>query len=190
MNASALKTAFHLLLAATFITHSLPAQVETGQKAPLFTAVDDEGNTWNLADHIRKETIVLFFYPAAMTGGCTKQACGFRDQQQAFADMGAIVVGISGDNTEGLSLFKQVHKLNFPLLSDESGSIAKAYGVPTREGGSLVRTIDDVDFTLTRGVTASRWTFVINKKGKIVHIDKEVDAENDSRVVLDLLKSL
>jgi peroxiredoxin Q/BCP len=69
-----------------------------------------------------------------------------------------------------------------------TGSIAKAYGVPTREGGSIVRTVNDKDVTLTRGITASRWTFVIDRNGEIAHIDKEVDAANDSQKVLEVLK--
>lgn len=173
-----------------FFTPTLCAQVETGQKAPLFSAIDDQGLTWNLGDHVGKQNIVLFFYPAAMTGGCTAQACGFRDQQEQFAGVNAVVVGISGDDTEGLAIFKQVHELNFPLLSDVAGSIAKAYGVPTREGGSIIRTVNDKDVTLTRGITASRWTFVIDRNGEIAHIDKEVDAANDSHKVLDVLKKL
>ena len=178
------------VITVVFFTHTLYAQVETGQKAPLFSAIDDQGLTWNLGDHIGKQNIVLFFYPAAMTGGCTAQACGFRDQQEQFAGVNAIVVGISGDDKEGLAIFKQVHQLNFPLLSDLTGSIAKAYGVPTREGGSIVRTVNEVDVTLTRGITASRWTFVIDRNGEIAHIDKEVDAANDSQKVLDVLKNL
>ena len=107
-----------------------PKVLSVGDKAPVFKATADDGSTWNLNDYKGKKYIVVYFYPAAMTGGCTKQACAYRDAQPAIESANAVVVGISGDNVEGLKIFKQAENLNFALLSDESGEIAGKFGVP------------------------------------------------------------
>jgi peroxiredoxin Q/BCP len=65
-----------------------------------------------------KKVVVVYFYPAAMTGGCTKQACSFRDDKAVLEALDAIVIGISGDEVQSLQYFKEAHSLNFPLLSD------------------------------------------------------------------------
>ena len=102
------------------ITISLSAQAENklkvGDNAPDFSTMDDTNQEWRLKDFLGKKNIVLFFYPAAMTGGCTKQACAYRDDSEKLADVNAIVVGISGDEVKNLKLFKKAHDLNFPLL--------------------------------------------------------------------------
>jgi peroxiredoxin Q/BCP len=97
-------------------------------------------------------------------------------------------VGISGDNVEGLKIFKKAYDLNFTLLSDASGEIATRFGVPTRDGGSLTREIGGETFELTRGTTASRWTFIIGKNGKIIYKNQQVDAAKDTEEVLSFLK--
>ena len=150
--------------------------------------LDEFGKLWKSTDVVGKAYLVVYFYPAAMTGGCTKQACAFRDDKQALLDAGAQVVGISGDKVKNLKYFQQVHNLNFTLLSDADGSIAKKFGVPTRKGGSIKRTIDGKEVTLIRDITASRWTFIIDKAGKIVFKETKVNAANDSKAVLDFLK--
>src|SRR5437899_643342 len=155
--------------------------LKVGDKAPAFEAKDDQGKDWKSSDHVGKNLIVVYFYPADMTGGCTKQACGFRDDMKPLTDKGVEVVGISGDSVKNHQLFKRVHKLNFTLLADESGSVAKKFGVPFKTGAKPV-TAKDVDgtvVTLERGGTASRWTFVINKDGKIAHKDTKVAATED-----------
>ncbi len=164
--------------------------LKVGDKAPEFKATADDGTTWDLKDHIGKKAIVVYFYPAAMTGGCTKQACSYRDHQSEIKSADALVVGISGDNVEGLKLFKKAEDLNFTLLSDEQGEIAEKYGVPTRDGGKITREIDGESFDLTRGVTASRWTFIIDKKGNIAYKNDQVDAANDAQATLDFLKTI
>jgi len=99
------------------------------------------------------------------------------------------VVGVSGDNVEGLKLFKKAENLNFTLLSDESGEIAKSFGVPTRDGGKITREIEGQSYDLVRGVSASRWTFIIDKNGNIVYKNEQVDADKDAEAVLAFLKS-
>jgi len=173
------------------ITYSQQSgSLKTGDKAPLFTAKDDNNSTWDINNFLGKKNIVLFFYPAAMTGGCTSQACGYRDDMDDFAKYDAIVAGISGDEPENLKLFREVHNLNFPLLSDPSGEIASKYGVPAGKGGSVTREINGHKHILNRGVTAKRWTFIINKEGLISYINQEVSASNDSKNVLNFLMSL
>lgn len=100
------------------------------------------------------------------------------------------VVGVSGDSVRNQQLFKKVHDLNFALLADEKGEVAKMFGVPLRKGGSIKKKIGGVEETLTRGVTASRWTFVIGKDGKVAHVDRKVDAASDSKKVLEVIEKL
>ena len=104
--------------------------------------------------------------------------------------MGATVIGVSGDTVEGQRIFKKVNDLNFTLLADTEGSVAKAFGVPVRKGGTVNKTIKGEDFSLTRHVTAKRWTFIIGKDGKIVHKDTGVKAALDSENTMTALKEL
>lgn len=164
--------------------------IDVGEKAPAFEATDDQGKEWKSADHVGKGVLVVYFYPAALTGGCTKQACGFRDDMQTLKDKGIEVVGVSGDAVKNLELFKKVHHLNFTLLSDEKGDVAKAFGVPLKHGGVFGARIGGKTELLTRGVTAARWTFVIDKDGKVVLKNTKVNAPNDAKEVLKAVASL
>ncbi len=164
------------------------ALLKTGDKAPSFTAFDDKNQVWNINDYIGKKNIVIFFYPAAMTGGCTSQACAYRDSYADIEKENAIVVGISGDEVKNLKYFRDAHNLNFPLLSDNTGDIARKFGVPVGKGNSITRTIEGKEILLQRGVTTRRWTFIVNKEGFISYINQEVNAGNDSREVLNILQ--
>lgn len=174
----------------TGISFSAFAQVEVGDKSPKFSAMNDSNELWNSSDFVKKKIIVVYFYPAAMTGGCTKQACAFRDDKSKLDELGAMVIGVSGDEVENLKYFKEAHNLNFPLLADHDGSIAKKFGVQLGEGGSIVRNIGGSDVTLERGVTTSRWTFIIDKKGKIVYKNTEVNAAEDSQQTISIIQNL
>jgi peroxiredoxin Q/BCP len=160
-----------------------------GDRVPGFEATADNGSVWNLSDHLGKEYLVVYFYPAAMTGGCTAQACNYRDMSSDLKKLNAMIVGVSGDNPEGLKFFKEAHNLNFTLLSDESGKIAGIFGVPTREGGVVKNEFNGKAFELERGVTTSRWTFILDKKGKVVYKNEQVKAKEDTADVLNFLKS-
>ncbi|RPI24102.1 MAG: peroxiredoxin [Acidobacteria bacterium] len=177
-------------LAAVFASDETTATLNLGDKAPSFSAKDADGNTWNSADHVGKNFLVVYFYPAAMTGGCTKQACSYRDDLSQLRQAGAEIVGISGDDVENLKAFRQMEHLNFTLLSDKDGSIAKTFGVPLKEGGSIKRTVDGQERDFNRGVTASRWTFIIDKNGKIAYVNSKVDAPSDSKAVLAALNEM
>jgi thioredoxin-dependent peroxiredoxin len=122
-----------------------------------------------------------------MTSGCTKQACSYRDHREDLVSANAIVVGISGDKIENLKLFRQAENLNFPLLSDEKGNIAKSFGVPVGEGASIKRTVEGIEHELTRDITIKRWTFIAGKDGKVIYKNETVNPEKDSEEVLDFL---
>jgi peroxiredoxin Q/BCP len=166
------------------------AQIQVGDKSPQFAALDDSNKLWKSSDFVGDKIIVIYFYPAAMTGGCTKQACAFRDDKTKLDELDVLVVGISGDNVENLKYFKVAHDLNFPLLADTDGKIANSFGVPLKDGGSIVRNIEGTDITLQRGVTSSRWTFIINKKGNIVYKNTDVNAAEDSKEALEAIRNL
>jgi len=104
-----------------------PQRLEQGDTAPSFTLDDQDGNAVSLADFAGRRVIV-YFYPAAATPGCTTQACDFRDNLNAFADEGFAVVGISPDAPAKLQRFAAAEGLAFPLLSDADHAVAEAYG--------------------------------------------------------------
>jgi peroxiredoxin Q/BCP len=178
-----------LVLTETLLAHDKESTLNIGDKAPNIVLNDQDGNLWNLKDHLGKKNIVVYFYPAAMTGGCTKQACSYRDSKDELEDLDIVVVGVSSDAVTGLKVFQQAHQLNFSLLSDASSETARNYGVPTEEGGSILRKVGEEEVTLERSYTPSRWTFIIDKNGKIVYKDTEVDAVEDSQNILEFLKS-
>lgn len=185
-----MKAAFVLLIGLfVFISNGFSQELKVGDKTPSFKTLTDNGTIWNVNDYLGKKNIVVYFYPAAMTGGCTKQACTYRDFKTEIESADAVVVGVSGDNVAGLKLFKQAHNLNFTLLSDESGEIAKIFGVPTRNGGTITKEINGKNFDLTRGSTASRWTFIIDKKGNVVYVNNQVQATQDTEEVLNFIKN-
>jgi peroxiredoxin Q/BCP len=170
-------------------SYSLYSQntLSIGDKIPLFKATADDGSTWDISKYIGKEYIVIYFFPGAMTSGCTKQACSYRDHQNDLSSAGALVVGISGDKPENLKLFRQAENLNFPLLSDEKGNIAKSFGVPVGEGASIKRTVAGIEHELVRDITIKRWTFIAGKDGKIIYKNEAVNAEKDTEEVLKFL---
>jgi len=164
--------------------------LKVGDKAPSFEATDDQGKAWKSSDHVGKKIVVLYFYPADFTGGCTKQACGFRDDFKALADKGIEVIGVSGDSAKTHELFKKEHKLPFTLLADEKGELGKKFGVPVKAGGKANVKVDGEPKTFERGATIMHWTFVIGKDGNIVYKNDKVNAAKDSKLILDLVGKL
>ena len=183
-----------LLLISLIILGALAqtsAQAVLGEKVPNFSTLDQDGEKWVLKSNLKKsDYLVIYFYPAAFTGGCTAQACSYRDQKGELAKVGASVAGVSGDAPETLELFALENSLNFTMLADESGEIASIFGVPQNEGGTIQREIKGVNLDLTRGTTIQRWTFILNKEGELIYKDSEVDAAADSNKVLEYLSSL
>ncbi|MFB1298040.1 thioredoxin-dependent thiol peroxidase [Mycobacterium sp. pW049] len=130
-------------------------RLEAGDKAPAFSLPDADGNTVTLSD-FKGRKVIVYFYPAASTPGCTKEACDFRDNLAVLNDAGLDVVGISPDKPEKLAKFRDAEKLTFPLLSDPDRSVLEAwgaYGEKTMYGKTV------------KGVIRS--TFVVDEKGKI-----------------------
>lgn len=194
---------FSLAIASTLLTVSLPLwaaeadekttdqHLEVGDPAPSFKVNDDSGKVWSSEEHIGEKILVVYFYPADMTGGCTAQACGFRDDMSKLKSKGVEVVGVSGDSVKNHQLFKKAHDLNFTLLADVDGEVADAFGVPKTEGERVVsRTIDGVSHDLTRDITTRRWTFIINRDGKIAYVDDSVNAKRDSEAVMEAVETL
>jgi thioredoxin-dependent peroxiredoxin len=102
-------------------------QLSPGDKAPAFTLTGDSGASVKLSDY-RGSTVILYAYPAAMTPGCTKQACDFRDNLSVLQDAGYVVLGISPDAPAKLAKFREQDGLTFPLLSDPDKKVLTAYG--------------------------------------------------------------
>jgi peroxiredoxin Q/BCP len=176
------------LFAGLLFAEEKDMALKIGDKAPEFVLNNQDGELWSLKNHLGKKNIVVYFYPAAMTGGCTKQACSYRDAKSDMEGQDIIVVGISGDAVKNLKAFQQAHQLNFNLLSDASGEIAKKFGVPLDEGGSFTTKIGEDEISLERSYTSNRWTFMIDKQGKIAYKDTEVDAAEDGNTILEFFK--
>lgn len=167
------------------------ADLKVGDPAPKFAAKDEAGKDWKSEDHVGKKVVVVYFYPADFTGGCTKQACGFRDDLDELSKQGVEVIGVSGDTVETHAKFKEHHKLNFPLLADVEAKVADAFGVENEKGEKTANVeVDGQKKSFTRKATIKRWTFVIGKDGKIAAVDKAVKAAEDSKNILKIAKEL
>ena len=153
--------------------------LKIGSAAPAFSAQDQNGNKVSLKDFKGKNHIVLYFYPKAMTPGCTVQACGLRDSKKELAELGAVALGLSPDPASRLKKFEKKEDLNFRLLSDEDHEIADKYGIwglkkfMGREFMGIIRT-----------------TFVIDNKGKLIHIMDKVRTKTHHDDVVKILKVL
>ncbi|MFM7058392.1 MAG: peroxiredoxin [Planctomycetota bacterium] len=176
-------------LLATTLLHA--ADLKVGDTAPQFSAPDETGREWKSSNVLGKKIIVVYFYPADMTGGCTKQACAFRDDLGKLRDQGVEVVGVSGDSVKNHQLFRKAHNLNFTLLADTEGKVADAFGVPVaREEKTVKAVIDGQEELLTRSITARRWTFVIDRDGKIAARNTMVVAAEDSQAIQKIIDGL
>ena len=139
-----------MLISTTTIFAAMP---KTGDTAPLIAGQDQDGKDFKLADHVGKKIVLLYFYPKDFTGGCTKEACSFRDGFEDFATNNVQIVGVSFDSADSHLQFIAKYKLNFTLLADPDGKIADIYGV--RMAGKNM---------------AKRVSFLIGLDGKIVHV--------------------
>jgi peroxiredoxin Q/BCP len=129
------------------------AMPKAGDTAPLFAGTDQNGKEFKLADLVGEKIVLLYFYPKDFTGGCTKEACGFRDGFEDFATNNVEIVGVSFDSADSHLKFIAKYKLNFTLLADTDGSIADIYGV-----------------RMAWKNMAKRVSFLIGLDGKIVHV--------------------
>ncbi|ASP40992.1 thioredoxin-dependent thiol peroxidase [Bacterioplanes sanyensis] len=154
---------------------NLPA---IGDNAPDFTTLNQREERVSLSD-LRGKTVVLYFYPKAMTPGCTTQACGIRDTQSEFEQRNAVVLGISPDAPARLQKFIDKQQLNFDLLSDEDHQIAELYGVWALK-----------KFMGKEFMGVHRLTFIIDADGKLAHIIEKVKTKTHHDDVLAVLDSL
>ncbi|MCI0379217.1 MAG: peroxiredoxin [Gemmataceae bacterium] len=166
-------------------------KLKVGDKLPALTSVDENGKTWKSSSIVGKKILVLYFYPADFTGGCTKQACGFRDDIEKLGGQGVEVVGVSADSPKTHDLFKKHHKLNFTLLADEQGELAKMFGINVGKGGKA-KGVDEAGnaVEVVRNATIARVTVVVDRKGAIAAIDTVKDAGGDSKRIAELVKNL
>jgi peroxiredoxin Q/BCP len=148
------------------------------QIAPQFTTTDQNGEAVSLADFKGKK-VVLYFYPKASTPGCTTQACGIRDNKDAFAQANTVVIGISPDATKRLTNFTVKQELNFPLLSDEDNAIAESYGVWALK-----------KFMGKEYVGIHRITFIIDEAGILRHVMEKVKTKSHHDDVLNIINAL
>lgn len=151
---------------------------KVGNLAPNFTLLNQDEKAINLKD-LRGQFVVLYFYPKAMTPGCTTQACGIRDFKKEFKKLETVVLAISPDSPERLNRFTEKQELNFDLLSDPNHETAETYGVwglkkmMGREYMGILRT-----------------TFIIGKDGKIKNIMNKVNTKTHHEDVVNIIKEL
>lgn len=162
--------------------------LKVGDKAPGFDLRTDSDRTWTLTEHVGKKWIVIYFYPGDFTPGCTAQANAFRDAMNKLTEMGVEVVGVSGDSVKTHELFKKAQKLNFTLLADEEGVVSKKFGVPFGKGGKVkAKDGDGKPIEFERAGTAGRWTFIIDKDGKIAYKNAKVVPAQDAKAVSEFI---
>ncbi|XP_061361536.1 peroxiredoxin Q, chloroplastic [Gastrolobium bilobum] len=153
---------------------SIFAKVGKGSKPPPFTLKDQDGKSVSLTK-FKGKPVVVYFYPADETPGCTKQACAFRDSYEKFKKAGAEVVGISGDGSSSHKAFAKKYKLPFTLLSDEGNKVRKEWGVPGDFFGAL----------------PGRETYVVDKNGVVQLVyNNQFQPEKHIDETLKLLQSL
>jgi peroxiredoxin Q/BCP len=149
--------------------------VEPGQAAPDFEAVSHTGEHIRLSD-LRGRIVVLYFYPRAMTSGCTREGRRFNELLPRFEELGAVVLGISTDPPEVNRKFAERYGFRFKLLSDPEGSVARLYGV-LREGRSRI--------------SADRVTFVVDPEGRVAAVIRNVrPAERHADMALEAVEKL
>jgi len=146
--------------------------LKAGNKAPEFSAKDQDGNAVKLSDYKGKK-LVLFFYPKASTPGCTAEACNLRDNWEQFQNKGYGIVGVSADNEKRQQNFKNKYELPFPLLADEDKEVINAYGVwgPKKFMG---KEYDGIN----------RATFIIDENGIIEEVIEKVKTKEHASQIL------
>jgi thioredoxin-dependent peroxiredoxin len=146
--------------------------LKKGDKAPNFSAKDQDGNTHNLSDYNGKK-LVVFFYPKANTPGCTAEACDLRDNFERFQANNYALLGVSADNAKAQCNFKNKFDFPFPLLADEDKALIETFGVwgPKKFMG---REYDGIH----------RTTFIINENGIIDEVISEVKTKNHASQIL------
>lgn len=152
------------------------AELSEGQKAPGFTAKDQNGKNTSLSDFAGKD-VILYFYPKDDTPGCTAEACNFRDNYQSLLGQGFEVIGVSTDDEKSHQKFITKYNLPFPLISDTDRNIVESYGVWVEK-----------NMYGKKYMGVARNTFIIDANGFIKKIIRKVDSANSSAQVIESLK--
>jgi thioredoxin-dependent peroxiredoxin len=149
----------------TFLTGAAAESLKVGDAAPTLSAITDAGTTLSLGDTYKQHAYtVVWFYPKALTGGCTKQGCSLRDAASDLTKHGATVIGVSTDSVEKQKEFKEHNHFPFPLIADTQKAVVKGFG----QSGTFM---------------AARECYVINREGKIVYKDAGVTDQQAANVL-------
>ena len=143
------------------------AFLKVGEQAPKFSLANQRGELVTLEKFKGDKNIVVYFYPKAMTPGCTVQACGIRDTNAEFTALDTVVIGVSPDSVDRLVKFEDKQELNFMLLSDEDHSVIDSFGA-----------WDLKKFMGREFMGVLRSTFIIDKQGAIVHVMAKVKTKS------------
>ncbi|MBH0008797.1 thioredoxin-dependent thiol peroxidase [Salinibacterium sp. UTAS2018] len=151
------------------------SRLANGTPAPGFTLPDQDGNLVSLSDFSGKK-VILYFYPAAMTPGCTKQACDFRDQLGSLQSEGYVVLGVSRDTPEKLTKFREQEALTFPLLSDPDHEVHEAYGAWGEKNlyGKQVVGVIRSTFVIDEQGTISLPLYAVKATGHVASLRKKL----------------
>ena len=152
---------------------------KVGNLAPAFTLLDQNGDKVSLKQFRDHSNVVLYFYPKAMTPGCTVQACGIRDSKKELARLDTVVLGVSPDPVARLGRFIDKQQLNFTLLSDEDHAITEKYGC-----------WDLKKFMGREFMGVLRTTFIIGKDGRLKHVMNKVKTKSHHDDVMGLISEL
>ena len=152
---------------------------KVGNMAPAFSLFDQGGNKVSLKQFKGKQNVALYFYPRAMTPGCTVQACGIRDSKKALAKLDTVVLGVSPDPVAKLGKFIEKQDLNFTLLSDEDHAITEKYGVWRLK-----------KFMGKEFMGVVRTTFIIGKDGRLKHVMDKFKTKTHHDDLIAMLKEL
>jgi peroxiredoxin Q/BCP len=153
-------------------------ELKVGDKAPAFSLKNTEGKTVKLSDYIGKK-VVLYFYPKDDTPGCTKEACGFRDDFAQLRKRGVEVIGVSGDDQNSHQKFTEKYSLPFTLLSDPDHEMMSKYGA-----------WGEKNMYGKKSMGVLRITYIIDEEGKIAHLFKKVKTDTHSQDVLKVIDAL
>ena len=152
--------------------------LSVGSQAPIFTLLNQQEQPVSLNDFLGKKVLV-YFYPKALTSGCTTQACGLRDSKSELDELGLVVLGISPDTPKKLAQFIEKKALNFTLLSDPDHKVAEQFGV-WGEKKFMGKTYDGIH----------RISFLIDENGKIIHVFDKFKTKEHHQIIVDYLRSL
>ena len=148
-------------------------KIDTGDKIPSFKLQNQSGEWFDIDSVVGKKNLVIFFYPKDDSPGCTKQACYFRDQYEAFVDADAEVIGISSQSVNSHKKFAEKHNLSYTILSDTNNNVRKQFGVPTNMFGLI----------------PGRVTYVINKNREVIlTFNSQTNISGHIEKALEILK--